>query len=86
MNGSVLGARGTSFGLDFAVVEDPVEAESYSTGEFYWGGAAGTWFWIDPVENLVFVGMIQQFGSKLPNVRATSKRLLYQSILDPYGI
>jgi len=86
MAGSVLGAQGTSFGLDFAVVEDPVEAESYSTGEFYWGGAAGTWFWIDPVENLVFVGMIQQFGSKLPNVRATSKRLLYQSILDPYGI
>lgn len=86
VNGSVLGARGTSFGLDFAVIEDPVEAESYSTGEFYWGGAAGTWFWIDPVENLVFVGMIQQFGSMLPNVRATSKRLLYQAILDPYGI
>lgn len=86
MAGSVLGAQGTSFGLDFAVIEDPVEAESYSTGEFYWGGAAGTWFWIDPVENLVFIGMIQQAGSKLPNVRATSKRLLYQSILDPYGI
>ncbi len=83
---NVLGAQGTSFGLDFAVIEDPVEAESYSTGEFYWGGAAGTWFWIDPVENLVFVGMIQQFGPKLPNVRATSKRLLYQSILQPYGI
>jgi len=86
MEGSVLGALGTSFGLDFAVIEDPVEAESYSTGEFYWGGAAGTWFWIDPVENLVFVGMIQQFGSKLPNVRSASKRLLYQAILDPYGI
>jgi len=86
MEGSVLGARGTSFGLDFAVVEDPVEAESYSTGEFYWGGAAGTWFWIDPVENLVFVGMIQQFGGKRPDVRSTSRRLLYQSILDPYGI
>ena len=86
MAGSVLGAQGTSFGLDFAVIDDPVEAESYSTGEFYWGGAAGTWFWIDPVENLVFIGMIQQFGSMLPNVRATSKRLLYQAILDPYGI
>jgi len=34
----------------------------------------------------VFIGMIQQFGSMLPNVRATSKRLLYQAILDPYGI
>lgn len=86
MNPTVLGSQGTTFGLDFAVIEDPVEAESYSTGEFYWGGAAGTWFWIDPVENLVFIGMIQQGGSKLPNVRAISKRLLYQSILEPYGI
>lgn len=86
MAGSVLGAQGTSFGLDFAVIEDPVEAESYSAGEYYWGGAAGTWFWIDPVEDLVFVGMIQQFGNRLPNVRATSKRLLYQSILEPKGI
>ena len=86
MAGSVLGTKGTGFGLDFAVINDPVEAEAYSTGEYYWGGAAGTWFWIDPVENLVFVGMIQQFGRNLPNVRATSKRLLYQSILDPYGI
>ena len=34
MAGSVLGAQGTSFGLDFAVIDDPVEAESYSTGEF----------------------------------------------------
>lgn len=83
---SGLSMQGTGFGLDFAVIEDPVEAESYSSGEFYWGGAAGTWFWIDPVENLVFIGMIQQFGGQLPNVRAASKRLLYQSILDPYGI
>ena len=38
------------------------------------------------MENLVFIDMIQQFGSTLPNVRAGSKRLLYQAILDPYGI
>ena len=77
---------GTGFGLDFAVIKDAVATESYSVGEYYWGGAAGTWFWIDPVENLVFIGMIQQFGNKRPNLRAASKRLLYQSILDPYGI
>lgn len=86
VNGIGLGARGTSFGLDFAVIDDPVEAESYSKGEYYWGGAAGTWFWIDPVENLVFVGMIQQFGQNLPDVRSTSRRLLYQAIMEPYGI
>jgi CubicO group peptidase (beta-lactamase class C family) len=73
---------GTGFGLDFAVVLDPVEAGSFSTGEYYWGGAAGTWFWIDPVEDLVFVGMIQQFGEKRPDLRPLSKQLTYQAIVD----
>lgn len=86
MRGSVLGARGTSFGLNFAVIEDPVEAEGYSRGEYYWGGAAGTWFWIDPVEDLVFVGMIQQAGNRLPNVRGESRQLVYQSIMEPRGV
>ncbi len=81
-----MGTPGTSFGLDFAVIEDPVEAESYSKGEYYWGGAAGTWFWIDPVEDLIFVGMIQQFGNGRPDVRSLSKRLVYQSIMEPKGI
>ena len=81
-----LGNRGTTFGLDFAIIEDTVEAEGYSKGEYFWGGAAGTWFWIDPVENLVFIGMIQQAGPMIPDVRGTSKRLLYQSIMDAYGI
>lgn len=80
---SLGGSGGTNFGLDFAVIDDPVEAESYSKGEFYWGGAAGTWFWIDPVEDLVFVGMIQQFGQGIPDVRGTSRRLVYQSIMEP---
>ena len=83
---SILGANGTTFGLDFAIIEDPVEAEGYSKGEYYWGGAAGTWFWVDPVENIVFVGMIQQFGNGIPDVRGTSRRLLYQAIMEPYGI
>ena len=86
LDNSILGANGTSFGLDFAIIEDPVEAEGYSKGEYYWGGAAGTWFWIDPVENIVFVGMIQQFGNGIPDVRGTSRRLLYQAIMEPYGI
>lgn len=76
-------ATHTKFGLDFAVIDDPIQAEAYSKGEFYWGGAAGTWFWIDPVEDLVFVGMIQQFGAQLPDVRSTSKRLVYQAIMEP---
>lgn len=75
-------APGQGFGLDFAVVLDPVEAGTYSVGEYYWGGAAGTWFWIDPVEDLVFVGMIQQFGGGRPDVRSLSRTLTYQAITE----
>jgi len=73
-------APGLGFGLDFAVVTDPVAAETFSRGEYYWGGAAGTWFWIDPAEDLVFVGMIQQFGDARPDVRSLSRQLVYQAI------
>ncbi len=86
MADNILGAPGTVFGLDFAVVTDPVEAESFSAGEYYWGGAAGTWFWIDPVEEMIVVGMIQQWGQGLPNVRALSRQLTYQAITEPLGI
>jgi len=83
---SSLDQQGTAFGLDFAVIQDPVQAESYSQGEYYWGGAAGTWFWIDPVEDIVFVGMIQVAGALTPDVRSLSRRLLYQAIMEPKGI
>jgi len=71
---------GQGFGLDFAVVLEP--SETGSVGEYSWGGAAGTWFWIDPVEDLIFVGMIQQFGAGRPNVRSLSHRLTYQAIIE----
>ena len=77
---------GVGFGLDFAVVLDPVAADGISKGEYSWGGAAGTWFWIDPVEDLIFVGMIQQFGQGRPDVRSLSQRLVYQSIVEPAGL
>ncbi len=75
-------APGLGFGLDFSVVLDPVEAGAVSAGEFSWGGAAGTWFWIDPVEDLIFVGMIQQFGGRRPNVRSLSHQLTYAAITE----
>jgi CubicO group peptidase (beta-lactamase class C family) len=73
---------GTGFGLDFAVVEDPVLAGGYGgEGTYYWGGYAGTWFWIDPVYKLIVVGMIQHRGDGLPDVRALSRSLTYQAIV-----
>jgi CubicO group peptidase (beta-lactamase class C family) len=74
---------GTGFGLDFAVVEDPAAAGGFAgEGTFYWGGYAGTWFWIDPVYELIVVGMIQQRGDDMPDLRALSRALTYQSIVE----
>jgi CubicO group peptidase (beta-lactamase class C family) len=75
-------APGRGFGLDFAVVVDPVAAGVPSVGEYSWGGAAGTWFWIDPVEDLVFVGMIQQFGGGRPDMAPLARQLTYQAIVE----
>jgi CubicO group peptidase (beta-lactamase class C family) len=82
---------GQGFGLDFAVYTDPVAAGGYyGKGTFSWGGAAGTWFWIDPVNDLIVIGMIQQtagFGptagtTELPDVRGLSHAYVYQAMVD----
>lgn len=74
--------NGTGFGLGFAVIEDPAAAGGIgSIGEYYWGGAAGTIFWIDPVEELIGVVMIQHMNVQVP-LRATFKALAYGAITD----
>src|SRR4029078_11077584 len=74
------GAEAVRFGLDFAVYVDPKSVGlPFGNGTFYWGGAAGTWFWIDPVNDLAFVGMIQMQGGYGPgglNFRADSAKLV----------
>lgn len=78
------GLPGVGFGLDFAVVTDPAAAgTSEGVGTYYWGGAAGTWFWIDPTNNLYFIGMIQRYGGAGPNAtdfRAESRKLVYEAL------
>ncbi len=75
---------GTRFGLDFAVVDDHVAAgEPYAKGTYYWGGAAGTWFWVDPDTDLTFVGMIQHRGSAVREVQGLSRNLVYQAVVGP---
>ena len=50
---------GNVFGLDFAIVSDSAAYQGAPVGTHWWWGIAGSWFWIDPVENVVFIGMIQ---------------------------
>jgi len=52
---------GFGYGFNCAVVFDPPEAAlPVGKGTFFWDGAAGTWFWIDPANDVVFVAMIQR--------------------------
>ena len=72
------------FGLDWGIISDPEAMNSPAgTGTYYWGGAAGTWFWIDPENEIFFIGMIQRFGA-LPgeeaDFRAESMRLVYEAL------
>lgn len=58
---------GFGFGLGVGVIESPQALGVLaSRGEFSWGGAAGTIFWVDPVEDVAVVGMIQLMGSPWP--------------------
>jgi CubicO group peptidase (beta-lactamase class C family) len=78
------GVESTGFGLDFAIYTHPeVASMPYPKGAYYWGGAAGTWFWIDPVNDLAFVGMIQMQGGFRPggfNFRPDSAKLVYAAL------
>jgi CubicO group peptidase (beta-lactamase class C family) len=80
--------EGIGFGMDFAIVMDPQKAGTpQGLNTFYWGGAFGTWFWIDPTNDLVFVGMIQNLNGSTPTggtpqTRVISPRITYDALTD----
>ena len=79
------GSIGQGFGVDFAVIMNPVKANlPHSPGTYYWSGAAGTWFWIDPQEDMFWIGMIQARGKRRPGaakMREVAADIIYDSIL-----
>ncbi len=75
------GFDGVGFGLGFAVGLGPVAtAMAGSPGDFYWGGAASTAFWVDPAEDLYAVFMTQLQPSVAYPFRAQLRALVYQAI------
>ena len=80
------GQAGIGFGVDFAVIYDPILANSpQGPGTYYWSGAAGTWFWIDPSKDMFWIGMIQAYGQRRPgsaNMRGIAADLVYGSLKD----
>jgi CubicO group peptidase (beta-lactamase class C family) len=80
--------EGKGFGLDFAVVTNPARAGTLQgEGSYSWGGAAGTWFWIDPKNDLFMLGMIHILGKgadpALAHIDDDAATLVYQALVDP---
>ncbi|WP_426016999.1 serine hydrolase domain-containing protein [Brevundimonas sp. DWR2-3-1b1] len=73
------------FGLDFAVLIDPQALDAVEgKGTLSWGGGGGTWFWIDPENDLIFVGMIQRMADPVSSeFRARARALTYAALTHP---
>ena len=75
--------NGVGFGLGFSVVEDPIAYRTAcSRGEFAWGGAASTAFWIDPAERLTALFFTQLLPSSTHPIRSQLRQLVYQALVD----
>jgi len=87
---------GVGYGMGVGIVLDPAHADfnggAIGAGSYYWGGVHGTWFWVDPVYDIIVVGMIQQVDAgnpptgrpyPVPDIRAISRSITYGALVDP---
>lgn len=87
---------GVGYGMNVGIVLDPSHADfnggALGAGTFYWGGVHGTWFWVDPVYDIVVVGMLQQQDGgnymtgrpyAAPDVRGITRSITYGALVDP---
>jgi hypothetical protein len=74
--------EGVGFGLGFASTMGQVQTGTLGVGDYYWGGAASTIFWVDPKEDLSVVFMTQLMPSGTFNFRGQLKSIIYASIID----
>ena len=74
---------GIGFGLGFSVMLNPAKAKILGTpGEYAWGGAASTAFWIDPEEDMTVIFLTQLLPSSTYPLRRELKVLTYQAVLN----
>jgi CubicO group peptidase (beta-lactamase class C family) len=79
----LLGTSGYTFGLGFAIRREAgIAGVPGSVGEYTWGGFAGTYFWIDPKEELIGILMLQAPGPARVQYRKLFRQLTYQAIVD----
>lgn len=74
---------GVGFGLGFATTMDPASTMiPGSVGDYFWGGAASTFFWIDPLEELTAIFMTQLIPSSTYPVRRELRTMVYAALDD----
>jgi CubicO group peptidase (beta-lactamase class C family) len=74
---------GVGYGLGFSVLLDPVANKVLSSaGELAWGGAASTFFWVDPAEQVTAIFMTQLVPSSTYPIRSELRQLVYQALVD----
>ena len=72
---------GFGYGFNGVVFTDPQEAGiPVGHGTYHWDGAAGTWFWVDPENDLLFVGMVQLLSEQSPALQATTQTLMAEAL------
>jgi CubicO group peptidase (beta-lactamase class C family) len=76
--------EGVGFGLGFATTIAPASTLiPGSAGDFFWGGAASTFFWVDPQEDLIGLFLTQLLPSSAYPVRRQLRTLVYSAITEP---
>jgi CubicO group peptidase (beta-lactamase class C family) len=86
---------GVGYGMGVGIVLDPAHADfnggAIGAGSYYWGGVHGTWFWVDPPNDIVVVGMVQQVDAgnpptgrpyPVPDIRGISRSITYGALVD----
>jgi CubicO group peptidase (beta-lactamase class C family) len=90
---------GVGYGMGVGIVLDPAHADfnggAIGAGSYYWGGVHGTWFWVDPRNDVVVVGMVQQVDAgnamtgrpyPVPDIRGTARSIIYGALIEPTQI
>jgi CubicO group peptidase (beta-lactamase class C family) len=73
---------GFGYGFNGVVFTDPVAAGiPVGRGTYHWDGAWGTWFWVDPENDLIYVGLIQRGMNFSPNLQALTQTLMADAIV-----
>ncbi|WP_114105616.1 serine hydrolase [Hyphomonas sp. CACIAM 19H1] len=78
-------SAGIGYGFGVGVVDDTIASGlGAPEGSFFWDGATGTWFWVDPRHDLIFIGMLQNMSSSPILMRRAAMQRVYHALITDY--